>query len=344
MPLLSATVLTDAVINATDRMTRHERRLNDTDVIGVFYEGTNSLVNEARVVEARASARRPTQIPVLQRHVTPLRTTRRIVEDPTMSTSEMVNLTWSTVGFEVGRQEAVNADNYIEAVADLGHQIEQGIRTVIESLDATGVTTLNAARNASLQNLTGLDGVTVVSNSYQVPNNKFFPYLPTIMRKNAIQGPYTVISNIEALATLTEMSTFGTYNQQNLEKLAQNYRIGYSSAITPEAGSSQKSFVFPTDSVGMLQWTEYDCRVGRTYDLLQYYEMPIDITTPTGINIKLNFGVKYSAGAKDLSAKLSGLERAFAETWGLYVDVAFITEYSSDDTSPIVKFDVAFAS
>lgn len=343
MPLLSETVLVDAVMNATERMTRHEQRLSDTDTIALFYEGTNILANQEQVAALRTSQRRPVSFPVLQKHDTPLRTARRISTSPTMSTSAMVDLTWQTIGFEVGREEAVNADNYISATMDLANQIQKGIQAVVKSLDSTCTTVLNNARNADLSSL-DLQGVSVNSNAYEVAQNKFYSYLPTIMRKNEIEGPYAIVSNIEGLATLTEMSTYGIYNQQNLEKLYQNYSHNYSSKIIPESGYSQKSFVFPTGSVGMLQWTEYDSRVGRNLESLQYYEMPISLTTPSGRNITLNFGVMYQCGPQDLSAKTAGLERAFTERWGLYVDVAFLTEYSSDDTSPIVKFNVPFAA
>lgn len=339
MALLAATVLEDAVIMAQDRMTSYEERLTDTDVIAMFFQGANALVSADEVVAARASARRPVKIPVLTRLDTPVRTARQINESPTMSTSAFVTPTWQTVGFAVGRQEAVNADNYKAAAEDLSHQISSGIRKIVEHIDNLAVGVLDAAKYATPP-ASAISGVTVASGAYEMTQAKFYSSLPALMKKLNIQGPYSILSNVEALAQITEMGTYAQYNQQNLAKLYEGYNIGYSSNIDPETDYIQKSYVLPTNSVGLLQWTEYDARVGRNHDLLKYFEMPISLTTPKGQQITLNFGVKYSAGATDLSAKLSGLERAFAETWGLYVDIAFVTQYSSDSTSPIVKFNI----
>lgn len=340
MALLSATVLEDAVIAAQDRMTRHENRLTDTDVVGLFYQGTSNLVSGDEVKALRQSASRPVKIPVVQRLDTTVRTTRRITGSPTLSTSAFVTTSWNTVGFEVGVERAVNQDNYISAQKDLENQIYHGIRRVIESLDSTATGVLDAAKNTALVAST-LPDVTIASSAYEVPQASLYSYLPTLMKKNNIQGPYSIVSNVEGLAQITQMSTQDRYNQAYLAKLYEGYNIGYSSNITAETGYAQKAYVLPNESVGMIQWTETDCRDAVIDSpLLSYYEMPISLTTPKGQDITLNFGVKYSAGPMDLSAKRAGLERAFAERWEFYVDVAFLTEYSSDTTSPIVKFNI----
>lgn len=339
MALLAATVLEDAVIMAQKRMTDHENRITNTDAVAMFAQGVNSLVDAATFASLRASARRPVKIPVLQRLDTPVRTVRQINESPTMATSAFVTPTWQTVGFAVGRQEAVNADNAFEASVELSHQITSGIRKVVTYIDDLCVDVLDTAKYATPP-ASALTGVTVASGAYEMSQAKFYANLPAIMEKLDILGPYSILSNVEALAQITEMGTYQTYNQVNLAKLYEGYNIGYSSNIAPEDNYIQKSYVLPNNSVGMLQWTEFDARQGRDYDLLKYFEMPISFTTKRGQNITLNFGVRYAAGSTDLSAKLSGLERAFAETWGLYVDIAFVTQYSSDSTSPIVKFNI----
>ncbi|AKD55025.1 hypothetical protein [Spirosoma radiotolerans] len=338
MAAIAGTVLENAVLMATDRFQQFEKRRPDLGVVGAFTKYGENLIDAATIKKNRASARRTQNIAVLNRQQTTIYDTRSLTHAPMGSTSAKVGLNWKTYRFDVGVTEAINADNYISASADLANQLEQGIRDVLLAMDADFTTFTELGKYSALpaSSLMGISG-----GAYQTTQKDLWINLPAVMRKLMLQGPYHMLSNVEALANLTNVSTYGQANQQNLQKLINNYEFGYSPNINP-GGSKEAYYAIPTGSVAMVDWVEYDCRKpgGRgSYDGGEFYDtMTLEFTALGGEQFSLTFGFRYLGGGQDKSAILPGLERAYTDSWQLAVDVAPVKAYSSEaGKSPIVK-------
>ncbi len=342
---LSATVFNSAVLKAKDAMMAFEKRRPDLGVLEAFDRYKGGIITPAEQARLRASARRPVETVVRKRSKPAVLTTRTIDAVPEGSQTEKIALQYSTYGGVVGVVESINADNYLDATDDLAGQIEDLMRSICEKLETNLTLYLEASKYTSLPD-SSLMG-TPVGGAYATDTKNLFMQLPAVMRKMMMTGPFHMISNVEAMTTVLEKSTFGTYNQQNLEKLLAGYEFAYSQAITPVTGKFASSYVIPTNSLSITQWQEYDCRKGiGSYDSgLKYYTMPFSFTTLSGYTFTLEFGIVYVGKPENRVATLPALERAYAEYWYPFVDIAPAKAYSSVATqSPIVKFNVAQAS
>lgn len=335
----TTTVLQDAVIDAYEQLEKFENRIPDMDSIVAFDKYTTSLVSPTEIENLRVSARRPVKIPVFKKYDPVVRTGRRISASPAEVDTDFMPITWATVGGEIGLVDSVSVDNYKGSVAKMSHQIQGLIRNVISELDIRANAKLEATKFATPP-ASVLAGVTVASGAYVMGQDKFYQYAPTLMRKLKMKGPFQVFSNIEALAELDRISTYGANNSQNLQTLVKNFEFNYSSNLSADANMKQTSFLVPSGSLGFLQWTERDARNRRSNGVYSYDLMPISLTLPSGGSFTLQFGVMHEQGPSDQSAVASGLERAWTEKWGLYCDVAFVSQYSSvSGETPVVKFN-----
>lgn len=335
----TTTILQDAVVTAYDNLTKFENRIPDLDSIAAFSKYTSELVPQATIDNLKVSARRPVKIPVFKKYNPTVRTVRRITAAPADVDTDFLPVTWETVGGEVGLVESVSVDNYLGSVQSLAHQIQGLIANVVNTLDVKANTKLEASKFAT-PGATSLSGVAVTAGAYVMAQTNFYQYAPTLMRKLKMKGPYQVFSNIEAMAELDRISTYGANNSQNLQTLTRNYEFNYSTNLAADASMKQTSFLVPAGSLGFLQWVEKDARDRRSNGTYSYDIMPITLNLPSGGSITLNFGVMEQAGPADKSATWTGLERAWTQSWGLYCDVAFISQYSSvSGETPIVKFN-----
>ena len=342
---LSATVFTKAVLKAKDRLMAFEKRRPDLGVIEAFDKYKNGIITPAEMARQRASARRPVEIAVRKKSTPSILSTRTISAVPTGSQTAMMGLTYKTYGAAVGVVEAINADNYLDAEDDLAGQLEDFMRALLIELDSDGTDFLEVGKYASLPT-SSLMGAPV-GGAYETDTKNIFLHLPAVMRKLMMTGPYHLISNVEALATVLEKQTFSTYNSQNLEKLLAGYEFGYSPNITPATGDFATYYAIPTNSLSMVQWTEYDCRrkVGSYDSGKYYYTMPFTFTSLSGYQFTIDFGIVYVGKTEDNSARLPGLERSYAEYWYPFVDIAFAKQYSSvAGESPVVKLNATAAA
>jgi len=341
---LSASVFTNAVLKAKDAMMAFEKRRPDLGVIEAYDKYKNGIITPAEQARLRASARRPVETVVRKRSNPNVLTTRTITGPPTGSQTAKVGLNYQTYGGVVGVVESINADNYLTATDDLAGQIEDLMRSICLKLEADGVDFLEAGKYSGLP-VSSLMGAPV-GGAYLTNTKDMWLQLPAVMRKLEMTGPFHLISNIEALASVIEKQTFGTYNQQNLERLLAGYEFAYSPKISAGAGQFATYYTIPTNSLSITQWVEFDCRKGiGSYDSgKKYYTMPFTFTSLSGYTFTLEFGIVYVGKTEDNSAILPGLERSYAEYWYPFVDIAFAKAYSSEaGKSPIVKLNAQAA-
>jgi len=328
---IAATVLQKAIFMATQNMMSFEKRRPDLGVVEAFDKYTNLLVPATAIANARKSASRPIEITVLNRMTTPIMTKRSKDLTGGNSNSARLGLNWQTYGFGVGVTESINADNDISAQADLANQIEQGIRNMLVQVEIYLAGFIETGKYSALPTSSLMS---IAAGAYTTTTEDIFINTPAVLRNLELQGPYHMLSNVEAMANRTRMSTFGANNQQNLQKLLENYEFGYSKSLAPGTGNKEVYYAIPTGSLALIPWVEYDARVGKP----GYGVMELTFTSLSGYTYTLPMGYMTKGGPQDKSAVRDGLERAYTEAWDFFVDLAAVKAYSSEaGKSPIVK-------
>ncbi|WP_234735318.1 hypothetical protein [Tellurirhabdus bombi] len=337
---LAATVLQKAIFKATQNFMKFETRRPDLGLVEAYDKYKDMVVPTTAMAAARASASRPLEISVLKRKQTEILEERSPTLTGGNSESARVPLNFKTFGFEVGLTRAVNADNDFSATEDLANQIEQGIRDMLIEVDEwlAGVTELSkysALPASSLMN--------VSAGAYETTTKDIFVNLPAVMRKLMLRGPYQMMTNVESLANFTNMSTYGAQNARNLEKLLAGYEFTYSHNLTPGAGNKEVYFATPVGSLAIVPWVEWDARnPPEASNQLGYGTMEMEFASLSGYNFNLPMGYMMLGGPQDKSAIRSGLERAYTQAWGFFVDLAAIHSFSSEaGKSPIVKYNAS---
>ncbi|OZI09949.1 hypothetical protein BWI93_01005 [Siphonobacter sp. BAB-5385] len=343
---IAATVFDKAVIMAKDKFTEFENRNSLMGSYMALREGTNQLVTKTALEKARTSQERQVTIPVLKRYNATVHNQRGLNLPGDEPESDLVTLNWFTRGFTVKTREAVHQGNYISEAEYIAHQIQNGLRAVYqnnlvagkESFDKMATDYLNASKTTALATTT-LAGVTIAGGAYEIPQDKLYIYMPTLFMKNELQGPFHDVANYDAMAMRTYMSTMGSANQQNLEKLlSSQYDFGYSPHITVPANTLESHYMFGKGSYGVLDWIEYDCRSNGGYDGKGSWDGTYKYTTwedPYGAL----WGVLVTMGPNE--STIPGLERSYAMQMDFFKDTAFVKSYSSEaGKSETIKVNV----
>ncbi len=343
---IAATVFDKAVVMAKDRFKQFENRRPLMGAYEALREGTNQLVTKTNLEKARSSPSRPVTMPVLKRYDATVHNKRAVVLPGDEPSSDLVTLNWFTRGFTVKTREAVHQGNYISEAEYIAHQIENGMRAVYqdsvevgkESFDKLSSDYLNASKMTSLATTT-LAGVTIAGGAYEMTQDKLYMYMPTLFQKNQLQGPFHDVANMDAYALRTYMSTMGSGNQQNLEKLlTSQYDFGYSQHIAVPANTLESHYFMAKGSYGVLDWIEYDCRSNGGYDGKGSWDGTYKYTTwqdPYGTL----WGVLVTMGPNE--STIEGLERSYAMQMDFFKDTAFVKSYSSEaGKSETIKVNV----
>jgi hypothetical protein len=333
---LIATVLEDAVIKVRNRSTFNdfETRRPIFGALEAHRLDTNQLVPAAEIEAARISKGRPVKLPVLKKYDATLKTAYTCAFDPDAVESAFVTPTWATIGFDISREGAINADNYIEAADDLAHQIEMGLQMIGKTLDTAAVSNLNASKTAV--NASTL--YPVVGNTMQVSaadQLNFYKKIGSIMRRNDLDLPVMDISNTESEIDFTFIGQQGAANDVN-----RAYQIGgilpfRSNRVATASGVAETHYLVPRGSLGMLTWIPYDFRIGSIINEGEYWSTQVDPL------FGFTWAVRYKRSCVDSSGTYTRQTPAsMREEWSFRMDYSYLSSYSSDTSSPIFKAEI----
>lgn len=336
---ITNTQLLDAVVLVGDRMMgKNETRLGTYGVLKAFQDNADKLLDKNTIEKIKQSARQPVKVPVLNKFSSSLVEARSCSITGNRAASAFKQLSWGTVGFEATVIPSVNDDNFITVEADLANQIQMGLKTVLSTLDTRCATALETNKSAVLE---ASKNATAGSGAYEIAKalEKFFIYAPAIMSLNDLEGPFIDICNSEAAATLLHIETLSKFNQQNLDgtvknqlTMAADYQHYMSNRIDP--GENQEvHYLMPEGVIGIYNWIDKDSQIGRQAGNKKWYK----ITDPI---FGFDWGVFQIDDCADASSEHSGNTAAYAEKYKFVADFAIVTDYTSDTSSPIIKFNL----
>lgn len=330
---LTATLLQDAIVEVgAGKFGDFEKRLSNYGALQAFKENAPKLLRESQVQDIKKSVVQTEKVAALNKF------TSTLIETPTCSitgtrpTSAFVTLTWAFKGFEIFDVPSQNEGNYIKRVEDLAMQFAMGWKTVFGGLDTSAVTKLETAKSTSLT-ASKQRYITNEAGDYLYAGNpdELLLRVPGLMQINDIQGPYEDVTNSEASSTLARINAFGVDNYYDLEgaiKRNGDFKHYLTNRVDPDT-SRELHYFFPEGAVGIYNWVDFDAREGRIAGNKEW-----------GMLKDPMFGFDWAVySVKDCydDTSLMTNARVYSEKHQVGAWFCYVTEYSSDTTSPIVK-------
>lgn len=343
MAELTNTQLQDAIIIAKGLFGSFENRISEYGVLQAYLDSTPLLLPGVVMDNIKKSPVQVTKIPFVKKNAITPGTSRTCTITGALSDTAFQTLTWNTLNFPIKMTPSKYAGNYITPEADYGMQLNNGLRAVLAALDTAGAAALENNKATWLQTV-GSNLGTAGAGEYDVTLANLYKVIPSIMKRNDIQGPYINIANTEAEATLLGMMTYGANNQQNqagllgILPMAGKFNNYFSNRIT--ASGLEAHYIAPVGSLGLFTWNNFEHQNGViTSDGKKFFtrQDPIlgltwDVTQYTVCETDANYQQVVST----------------YEQWS--IDYTMLSDYSSESTvvstvteikSPIIKFACA---
>jgi hypothetical protein len=338
MSEIAATVLQDAIIKVSQgSFLSFENRLSNYGALQAFKDNAGGFLPASAVEGIKKSVRQPEKIPVLNKFTPSIITSPVCNITGNRPVSAYMPITWAYVGFQTKIIPSLNDDNYISVVDDLAQQMRMGFKALFASLDTTAVAKLESSKTAAA----ATSGISTVSTSaagydYTGDPKDFFLYLNGLMGINDMEGPYNDVANTESVSTLLRIETLGLNNSENMRGVMEGtlpYSFGVRNYMTNRVspGSHKEvHYLFPDGSIGVYNWVDPDSVAGRRAGNKSWGTMQDPF-------FGFDWGTYTVEDCEDASAQSTGLTRAYSKIMEIGAYFAFVTEYSSDTTSPIVK-------
>lgn len=343
---LTATAMAEAAIRSRKYYEQYENRFSNYGAFMAYFVGANVLLPKDTIEKIKGSQNaRTVAFPVLTKATLSVLTARSCSITGTEVTSAKPTISKITRGFEIKVYGKVSDNNYISEVDQFAQGMTNGIRTILASLDTYAGAQLEANKNTSLAT-TNLDGVSIVSNAYQIAaaqKDDLYFLIPTLMERNDVgTGSLYNIMTTEGRALMLKYESKAQGNDQNLKAVldgelpsSAGYRHHRSNRLTNGAGVSETHYVAPFGSLGVFNWIDSDAKNRREGPNGQKAYPITD-----GI-ANLEWDVTEENICDDLSGTYGeGYERTYGVKYQFNADFAFMNAYSSDSTKPIHKIEV----
>lgn len=339
MAEITATVLQDALIQAGARgkFGSFESRISSYGALQAFKDNADGLLPSSAVEGMKKSVCTPEKIPVLNKYTASVVTAPDCAITGNRPVSAFQAITWAYVGFQTKIVPSVNAGNYISVVDDLAWQMQMGWKAIFANLDLAAVNKLETNKNAAV----ATSNIPTISTSaagydYTGDPKDFYLYAPGLMGINDLSGPFNDVANTESLSTILRIETLGLNNSENMRGVLEGtlpYSLGFRNYMTNRlspGSHNEVHYMFPDGSIGVYNWVDPDSIAGRRAG----NKVWSTIQDPW---FGFDWGVYTVEDCVDASAQCAGLTRAYGEIAEIGAYFAFVTEYSSDTTTPIIK-------
>jgi hypothetical protein len=331
MAILSATILQDAIHSMEARFGKFENRLSEYGALQSYKDNAPMMLAPSTVTNLKKSIVQPVKVPVLNKSTTSVITAPSCNPVGGRPTSAFKALTWAYKGFEVQVIPSVNEGNYVGLAEDLGQQLRMGWKALFSNMDTAAVTSLEANKNAVVAASAYTDKITASAAGYDYTGDpkEFILYRQGLLKINDMEDGGNDVANAESISNQLLIQTYGQNNQQNLEAINRGFKNFYSNRVVPGA-NKEVHYLFPEGSVGIYNWTAPDNRTGRVAGNKSWEQMQDPM-------FGFDWEVYKVKDCIDASAEMAGNTRAYGEIWQIGAYFAYLTEYSSDTSSPIIK-------
>jgi hypothetical protein len=345
---LELTKQAEAAIRARQYFGQYEMRFSNYGALQAYIANANQLLPKD-TLEALKKAQnvRSLVFPVLQKRALTVITAKACTYSGSEENSAKPSFSSIVRGFAIKHYDKVAANNYVSLEDQYAAAMANGIRSVMANLDTYAAAQLDANKNTALA-ATTLRGVSVVANAYRLDPtvaDKLYFYIPTLMERNDVAG--MGLSNImttEGRSRMIEYESKANGNDQNLAGVlngnlpsASGYQHFRSNRLSNGSGVAETYYVAPTGSLGMFSFYDSDANTGITNGVggKKMYVMTDGI-------LGMQWAVTETPICDDLSGTYgAGYESCNGTQYAFVADFSFMNAYSSDNTSPIHKVEIA---
>lgn len=250
-----------------------------------------------------------------------------------------------TRGFEVKIYPKVSDNNNFSEVDQFANSLNNGIRSVAESLDTYSAAQLEAGKSTDLKSVT-LDGLSIAGNAYQISPDKrerLYFYLPAILEKNDMNsGRINNIATTESMELMLQYESKASSNEQNLAAVlrgdlpsATGFRHYRSNRMSNGGSVAETHYLVPFGAIGVFSWNDSDARHRRKGANGQQLYL---LTDPI-------LGVTWDVAEEQICDDLTetygeGFKRTVGTKYQFAADFAFLQAYSSDSSRANLKVEV----
>lgn len=346
---LTATQTVEALVRAGTLFQQFEGRFSSYGAFKAFRDMAGLLLPEEEVTRIKSQQNAvPMYFPVINKATVPVITARSCNITGNDPTSAKVSITSIVRGFEFTVIPKVSDNNQVSETEQYATGLYNGLRSVMPGLDTYAANLLEANKSTVLAAPTGLAGVAVVANAYQVDNaqrGQLYYKIPSIMALNDINGVILNIANTTSRELMLEYEAKGTYNEENKRAVlegdlpsASNLRHYTSNRIVPGAGILETHYLVANGSIGVFVWNDSDSVNQRNDNLHKRYTQKDPV-------FGIRWDVRETTDCVDLSATLGAEFTAVVVTkYQFAANFGFLNAYSSDGSKPIYKLELKAAA
>lgn len=335
----SATVLQTAIYKAgkKDPFQANEMRKSTYGAFDVAMTGTPELLPATTLKNLKMAANQAEKINVFQKEALGTGTTR-VCAGTGDGTTAQVTLTWSSYVEQFGMSIDNIEENQYEYAEIFEKRWENKHRSFYKRFENAAIAYLETKANKG-------DGKQYkhFGNAKQVPlsdwdistnrSAQFMNKIKAEMLDNDYAGQYVVIGNTAFAAVWAAMTSQGGNTATKLDDQFLDFEFHCSNSLLNDTGVSATAYIFQKGMFGVIPWTKPKNRRGYSIgtDTWSLYNEP---------RYSMEIEQKYSAACYDNSGSLAKSQDDLIEGFGLAVDLAFITAYSSDSNTGIYKYEL----
>jgi len=332
---LTSTEKLAAIIQATDQYAKNfENRVSEVGAFKAFQNNSEMLLPASLLDGTKDLATRPQQIPVLNKQAADLITGQECSFTSEDATSQFQTLAYVPKGFKIQINEAVNAGNYITKDQEFAQKLIGNLKGIGEWLDTQSLGILETRRNVALASSTL---ATIANGAYvysrdQYDKNRLYIDIPSIVGMNDINGVLNDISNLEEQSKMLEYRTLAMGNNQNFAGVVDGSLYGagvFNGFITKRLaldGNKAIHYFAPEGGLGIYNYVDWESRMNMKLndsDKKYVWQDPI-------------FGIKWGVHERITCVKVGNVTN-YLTTYEFYTEFAWLTQFSSDTTSSIIK-------
>lgn len=330
---LTATQIADAMVSAKGYYYgKFENRPSVYGAFQAFLDNAEKLLPKSMIEGVKESPVHKVQISMLNKYAATLLQSRSCEITGDEVTSAVKALSWATKGFKIQVTPALNQDNYISDQDSFAHQLAMGMKTVQANLDTVALNTFEVNKSAILaaSKLATQENAAYKISFKDYEAKKLYASIPGIMSINDLEGPFIDVANGEEQAMMKWYATLGAQNQQDINMLlGQDFMFYLTNRLNP-GDNRAIHYVAPEGSIGVYNWVDWEA---RTNAKLNEGDKKYTLQDPI-------LGITWGVHERNVCVNVEGRGSCYSTIYEFTSDFAFVSAYSSDTSSPIVKFVV----
>lgn len=333
------TVLQEAILetqrSAGYGVSENERRLSKYGALEAHRAGTDRMIPASTLAMMKEATSQATSIDVFQR-VAPGAGTSRACEGTGTGTTVNVPLVYNGFREEFKLSWIEHEGNRTKYQEAFNYMFAEKLRNLYSRIDTAAIANLeaNVATGGGVGSIYAADTNPDHKAVPLADHSNFFNNAMVEMMENDFNGPFFNVSTTSQVALQRFDAQQGANNDTNLSWMQTDYVHYPTNRFAAGAGNTSASYLFDPSAVGMITWINQLSRAGKDIGTDEW----TSFADPLGLLGSLELKVKK--GCEDNSGSFAGAEADYAESFVMYVEVAFVAAYDSVLGAPIFRYNL----